>query len=132
MKYIWKLIKNNKNIIAYLFWGVCTTLVNVFAYYIFVIRFSFSNIIGTIYAWLLSVVFAYITNREFVFDKSSKSIIREFVLFFIARLSTGVLDVIMMFVFVDIMEAHNLVCKCVVNIVVIIMNYIASKYIIFE
>ena len=94
-----------------------------------------SNVISTIIAWILAVLFAYFTNKIWVFDSKSfdkNVLIKEIPAFFGCRLATGVLDVVIMFLAVEIAHSYGTVWKIISNILVIIINYIASKLIIFK
>ena len=129
------LIKKYYSIISYLFFGVCTTIVNVAIYNICYDFMGISNVISTIVAWFVAVVFAFITNKWFVFESKtcSLNILRhELVSFFGCRFLTGILDVAIMFVAVDFMGLPALIWKIVSNILVIILNYFASKLLIFK
>ena len=135
MKRIFNLLNRHKSLISYAFFGVCTTAVNVITYDIFYNKLRVPNIISTIVAWVVAVIFAFITNKLFVF--SSKSFVwgklrYELVTFLACRPLTGGLDIGIMFIAVDIMNWNGTVWKIVSNIVVIILNYIASKLVIFK
>lgn len=124
-----------KSIILYLFFGVCTTAINMVCYGILYHSFKIGNVTSTVIAWLAAVVFAFITNKRFVFEskrtKVSEELV-EFASFFGCRLMTGVLDVVIMVVAVDIMQWNALFWKLVSNVVVTIINYVASKFVIFK
>lgn len=129
------LIKNHRDLILYLIFGICTTLVNMFTYWFCAHILNFSVIFSTIIGWILSVLFAYITNRTWVFQSKatgSKQILKEITSFFSCRLLTGILDLIIMFVFVDILGMNDMLIKIISNVVVIVLNYIASKLLIFK
>lgn len=130
-----ELIKKYKSIISYLFFGVCTTVINIATYYLCYNVSGIPNVPSTVIAWVVAVIFAYITNKLFVFDsKSFKAdvLIREVASFFGCRLLTGVLDVMIMYVAVDVMDMDSTLWKLVSNILVIILNYVASKLVIFK
>ena len=82
--------------------------------------------------WFLSVLFAYVTNKLYVFESSSKEFIKEIVAFFSSRLATGILDMFLMWLFVTVASLNDVVVKIFVNILVIIMNYIFSKLFVFR
>lgn len=129
------LYEKYKDVIYYLFFGVCTTLVNVMAYWILAYFIDLPVIASTIIAWFLAVLFAYITNRKWVFHsevKGSEKLIREILSFFICRLTTGVADWMCMFLFVDILGLNDIIIKFIDNVVVIVLNYVASKLVIFK
>ena len=130
-----ELFNKYKNIIMYLFFGVCTTLVNIVSYYIFSHILNFSVMSSTIIAWILAVLFAYVTNRKWVFEskaKTKKEIINEIVSFFSCRLATGIVDWLGMYILVEKIGLNDVVIKIIINIVVIILNYVASKLIVFN
>ena len=129
------LLKKYKSLISYAFFGVCTTAVNVVTYYVSFNIMGLSNVVSTIIAWILAVLFAYITNKLWVFDSKSfdkNVLLKEIPAFFGCRLATGVLDVVIMFLAVDVAHSNGTVWKIISNILVIVINYIASKLIIFK
>ncbi|MBQ0065558.1 MAG: GtrA family protein [Firmicutes bacterium] len=127
-----KLYQQYKEIINYLIFGVLTTLVNVVVYFICKDILHIHYLISNFFAWFFSVLFAYITNRKFVFESTSKNIFSEMIKFFSSRIATGVLDMILMWVFVSLLSINGLVSKVVVNVVVIVSNYVLSKLFVFE
>ena len=130
-----KLFNKYKDVIFYLFFGVCTTIVNVVVYWLCAHILHLSTIVSTSIAWALAVAFAYITNRLWVFHSKAsgkKEIFREICSFTACRLLTGFLDVAIMYVFVDRLHCPDVVIKIISNIIVIVANYIASKLIIFN
>lgn len=129
------LIKKNKEIIMYLIFGVLTTIVNILTYTISTRLFHIDVYSSNVIAWLLSVLFAYLTNRKYVFNsnaKTFKEISKEVFSFYICRVATFLIDMLMMYLMVDMMKIDDLISKIVVNVVVIILNYIFSKLIIFK
>ncbi len=134
MDKIIKIYKKYKGIINYLFFGVCTTLVNIVTYYIFSHILKASVIGSTIIAWILAVLFAYVTNRKWVFNSNAKvikEVINELIAFFACRLLTGFLDIILMWIFVEKLLFNDILIKILSNLIVIILNYIFSKVLIF-
>lgn len=130
-----KIYEKYKDVLPYLFFGVCTTLVNVIVYWIFAYPFRQSVMVSTIVAWVFAVLFAYITNRKWVFYSEAsggREVLIEMAKFFLARLATGGVDWICMFVFVNLLGLNDLIIKFLANVLVIILNYIASKLIIFK
>lgn len=124
-----------KEIIPYAVFGVLTTLVNVVVYWICAYVFELSVMTSTIVAWVIAVMFAYITNRKWVFHSeadTTENIIKELFIFIACRLSTGVVDWLCMFIFVDKMCLNDVLIKNLANIFVIVLNYVASKFVIFK
>lgn len=135
MTKIKKLVNKYRSIIMYLFFGVCTTLVNIISYYIFAHVIKCSVMFSTIVAWILAVLFAYITNRKWVFEskaKNKKEIFNEMLSFFSCRLATGIVDWLGMYILVEKIGFNDVVIKVIINIIVIILNYVFSKLIVFN
>ena len=119
----------------YLFFGICTTAINTICYWLLYDVLTLSNIVSTILAWLAAVVFAFVTNKRFVFESKRTNTterINEVVSFFGCRLLTGILDVAIMAITVDMLQWNGLLWKLFSNIIVTIINYVASKYLIFK
>ena len=134
MELIKKLLIKYQDVIAYLVFGVLTTLVNIVAYWLCAHPLGLGTLPSSVLAWLAAVLFAYITNRKWVFHSQAvtrQEITREMLSFFGCRLATGVVDWVMMFVCVDLLHFNDMVMKILANVVVVILNYVASKLIIF-
>ena len=97
--------------------------------------FAINNVPSTIIAWVIAVAFAFITNKLWVFDSkkfNARTLMYEVPAFFVCRLATGVLDVAIMYLAVDLLAWHSLTWKLISNVLVIVMNYLASKFVIFN
>ena len=121
-----------KELIAYIIFGVLTTAVNIITYFLFVDVFAVNYIISNIIAWFVSVLFAYITNRIWVFESKDDNIIKEIVLFYGGRVFSGAVDTGLMYLFIDILSTGNAFAKIVVQVIVIVLNYVFSKFIVFK
>lgn len=125
----------NKQLILYLFFGVCTTAINTICYGILYELLLVNNVLSTILAWLAAVIFAFVTNKVFVFESKRNNAtekLSEITSFFGCRILTGILDVVIMAVAVDYLKWNSLLWKLISNIIVTIINYIASKFFIFK
>lgn len=134
MKKVFELIKKYQDIILYLFFGGLTTVINVVSYAFFAKILGFGTFFSTIIAWFLSVLVAYLTNRKWVFHSEAKGVVeisREVISFFSCRIATGVVDWVIMLAFVDGLHFNDIVIKILANVIVIILNYVASKLVIF-
>lgn len=123
-----------KEPILYVIFGGLTTLINIAVFWA-CDKIGLSTAVSTVLAWLLSVVFAFVTNKIYVFEsKIAKSgvVIKEAVQFFNCRLATGLLDLGIMLLLVDVLHFNGLLIKILSNILVIILNYIFSKLFIFK
>ena len=135
MKTMQELLRRYRGLILYGVFGVLTTTVNMVAYYLCFDVLSIPNLISTAIAWLFSVLFAFITNKLWVFESKSfaKAVFfRELLSFFSCRIATGVLDMGIMFVTVDRLAQNEILWKLLSNIIVIVLNYVASKALIFK
>ena len=126
-----------KEIIKYTIFGILTTIVNLLTYYLLVLTILNPNIpiqlqIANIIAWIISVTFAYITNKIYVFNNKNKNIIKEIIKFYSSRLITLFLDMFLMFILVTKLSFNDKIMKIIIAILIIILNYILSKIIVFK
>lgn len=149
MKIMKKLITEYKQQIIYIFFGVLTTAVNISVFHLFKMilgenHYLFSNII----AWFCSVAFAYFTNKIWVFDSKSwekKVLISEVSSFVSARVLSFIIEEVGLYLLVDIMSMKtitlnvfgldiygSLIAKILLAVIVVILNYIFSKFIVFR
>ena len=146
--------KKYKEIIAYLFWGVMTTIVSWGTYSIFVILFKDLQyeielfiincpvvvFLSNILSWVFAVMFAFVTNKLWVFDSKSwerKVVSKELCKFIAARLITGVLEIVGVPLLVSvginqkIFGIEGIVAKIIVSVAVVVLNYVYSKLFVF-
>ena len=123
-----------KSVFSYLFFGALTTVVNILTYCLFYQVIAIGNIMSTIIAWLVAVAFAFVTNKLFVFERKTwdKGALKEAWQFLVCRVGTGVIEVGIMYIFVDLLAFNGMIMKLITNIIVVIVNYIASKLVIFK
>ena len=128
-----ELLIRYREIISYLIFGVLTTLVNYCSYLLLAPLFELTTL-PTVIAWILSVIFAYLTNRRFVFQSRQKgtAAVKEAASFFAARITSGVLDVLIMWVFADLLLFNDKLVKLASNVFVVLFNYVASKLVVFR
>ena len=124
-----------KEVIAYLFFGGLTTVVNIVAYFVCTSIFALNYLVANAIAWVASVAFAYVTNRTWVFESKVKgfsAILREVTAFVGGVLLYGVMDMPIMFVSVDLIGIPDGIAKFITQVVVVVLNYLFSKLIIFR
>lgn len=124
-----------KSIILYIVFGIGTSIVNFASYWLFADYLFLGTIVSTVLAWLFSVLFAFVTNKLFVFESKSfelKALVKEVFSFFSCRFLTGMLDVVIMVIGVDILGIYDMFVKIVSSILVTILNYVASKLVVFR
>ena len=129
--------KKYEEIINYLIIGVLTTVISLISYYLCVFTFldpknGIELQIANIISWIISVTFAYFTNKTFVFKSKSNNKIKECMSFYASRVATLLLDMLMMFILVTSLNFNDKISKVVVQIVVIVLNYIFSKLFVFK
>lgn len=132
--YVKKIISKYKEVISYGIFGVLTTAVNYVTYFIFTREVKADYLLSNIVAWLFSVIFAYITNRIWVFHSNTKNIIeliKEVSLFIGARIFSGILDTALLFLLYDYLGINDFVVKVFNGILVVVLNYFFSKLVIF-
>ena len=132
IKLLWK---KYREIITYLFFGFVTTTVNYGVYALLVRGFHMDVVPANIIAWIAGVVVAYVTNKLWVFEskaRDAKTVVREFLEFVVARLITLGVETLLLWIFVDKLGANDLIMKIITNVIVVILNYIFSKFIIFR
>lgn len=118
-------------IISYLFFGGLTTLVNIITFFIFNSLLGTDYKLATSIAWILSVVFAFITNKRFVFQSKNSSS-KEILPFLTFRIMSYLMDIGLMIILIEAIHLHPLLSKVLVNVLVVLFNYIASKYFVFN
>lgn len=137
--FIKKIIKKlfTKEVILYLVFGVLSTLINL-GVKIGLLKTvldennPFQLQVAVFAAWLVAVIFAYITNRIFVFESKNQNRLNEFLKFFLGRVATWLFDAGFMFVTVTLIHWPSVVMAIISNVFVVIFNYILSKLFVFK
>lgn len=135
MRKLINLYKKYEEIVNYLIMGGLTTLVSIIVYAMFTKLFHVNYMISNIISWIASVLFAYVTNKMFVFKtkcENKKKVLIEIYQFFKYRIFSFIIDILLMYVFVEIITFDDMVAKVIVQVVVIILNYIFSKLFVFK
>ena len=135
MNKIKELITKYSELISYGIFGVLTTIINYLSYVIFTRVFNLDIVVSNLIAWIVSVIFAFVTNKLIVFKSKKmelKVILKEAGAFLAARIFSLILDMLILYVMSEIMGINDLIVKIISNIIVIIVNYIISKFFIFK
>lgn len=122
----------HKEALLYLFFGGLSFLLNTILYYITTDILSIDIIIANIVTWIIVVSFCFFTNRTFVFNDRSKPILKQITYFYAARIITLLIENAILFIFIKKLELNNMIVKITAQIIIIIINYIFSKLIIFN
>ena len=126
-----------KETLLYIISGVASVVITLIIYYFCVFIFldandAFELQVANVLSWFVAVVFVYFTNRKYVFCSSNPKIIREMFGFLLSRLFTLLVDMAIMFVFVSLAHFDDKIFKIISQIIVIVLNYIISKFLIFN
>lgn len=127
------LVAKHWDILIYLLFGVLTTVVNYIVYLPF-LGLGFSATVSNVIAWVAAVAFAYVTNKPFVFrsyDWSAKTVIPELTKFVGCRVGSGVVETLIILVTVDLLGWNGVIWKLITSVLVVILNYIGSKLLVF-
>ena len=133
--FAWDMYRKYEEGISYLFWGGVAFVLSMVLFYIFANIMVLDEQIANIITWVICVIFAYLTNRTFVFKSKTtgaKAVTKEFVDFTAARLATLVLENAVLFVCIDLFLWHNMLAKLLGQFLVIVSNYVLSKLWIFK
>lgn len=124
-----------KQTILYLIFGVLSTIVNILTYVFCTRNLNIEFLISNWIAWIVAVLFAYTTNKFFVFESKEiniKFLIKELSSFVSCRLLSGIIEMILMYTMISLMSLNDFIVKIITNVVVVILNFIFSKLIIFK
>ena len=133
---IQKFIKKHREVVMYLIFGVLTTVVSLLTYFLCTtlvldadnaLQLQAANVIS----WIVSVTFAYVTNKIFVFH-SQNAVAREIRKFYLSRFGTLLIDMALMYILVTAAEINDMTSKIVVQVIVIVSNYILGKFLVFR
>lgn len=119
----------------YLIFGALSTVINFFIFEICIKGLNFSATLSNIIAWIITVIFAYLTNKLYVFNSKTsglKELGKEIISFFNARIATLILETLFIWIVIDKLGFNDILMKIVSNIIVIILNYVFSKIFIFK
>lgn len=125
-----------KEIFDYLFFGGLVTIINFISYYIPANIIGVDKIVSNLIAFIISVIFAYVVNKEYVFEtkwEGIQNVFKEFSSFVISRIGTGLLCDILIFAFmINILNINDVISKIFTQILVVILNYIVGKWFVFK
>ncbi len=139
MNKIFDLYKKYQEIINYLIVGVLTTVVSIVTYFIFSLILDIENnilfILANVLSWICAVVFAYITNKKFVFNtitSNKKEELKVFSMFVSSRITTLLIELAFMFITVKVILINDKIAKVIAQFIVIVLNYVLSKLFVFK
>lgn len=127
--------KKNKEVLLYLFFGVLAFLVSILTYALFNVLLGMNELLANLLSWIITVFFAFITNSIWVFQadiSGVKKFIDQMGAFYGGRIITLVIEEVILFVFISMMNFPSMLIKVVAQIIVILLNYIISKLLVFK
>ena len=127
--------KKYREVIDYIIFGGLTTLVNLIAFYIFDTLIGWPYLVANAIAIILSILFAYVTNKIFVFrtkELGAKENVLEFIKFIGFRGVSGLADMMTMWILVDLITVDTNIAKLLTQFIVVVLNYVFSKFFIFK
>ena len=133
-----RLYKEYEEVILYLVFGVLTTVLSLGVYYALTFTIlnannAFQLQVANIISWIVGVLFAFFTNRKYVFKAHKKeSQFKQFFNFCVSRISTLIVDMTIMLIAVTIFGLNDKIFKIIAQIVVIVLNYLLSKFFVFK
>lgn len=124
--------KARKEVLLYLFFGVLTTLVSILSFALFHRAAGITETIANVPSWILAVLFAYVTNRTWVFASRSSDILPEMAAFFGGRLGSLAVEELILWLFASLLNLNAMAVKITAQIVVVVLNYFISKLLVFR
>ena len=131
---ILSLVKKYKEVILYLIFGVLTTVVSFVSYYL-LLYCGLHYIVAQIVSWALAVAFAFVVNKLFVFEDRASTpalLFRQIWQFVSVRIASGVLETLLLWLLVDVLYVGEGIAKIPVTVLTVVINYVASKLLIFR
>lgn len=125
----------NREVISYIICGALTTFVNLIIYRLCYDTLSLNLMLANIIAWAGAVLFAYIVNKIFVFQSKTKEhseIIKELIGFFGGRIGTLVVESVILYTFVTMLNFDEMIIKLIAQFIVLVLNFIISKLFVFK
>ena len=139
MNNVINLYKKYQEIINYLIVGVLTTVVSIVTYFLFSLILDIENnilfILANVLSWICAVIFAYITNKKFVFNTTTsnkKEELKVFSMFVSSRITTLLIELAFMFITVKVILINDKIAKVIAQFIVIVLNYVLSKLFVFK
>ncbi len=135
MKKLFVFLNKHRDILLYLIFGALTTLVNFLVYTPLYSWLHLSAALSNVVAWAAAVIFAFLTNKPFVFrstDWSAETVLPELGKFIACRLGSGLLETLFLALTVDVLHLNGLVMKIIASIFVVVANYVGSKLLVFS
>ena len=120
------------HILKYLIFGVLTTIISIGSFWILINFTTVEENICNVLSIIIGILAAYVLNREYVFESKETNILKEFSKFVMSRIASSLFDIAMFFIFATCLSLNEMAVKIVISIVVVILNYVLSKLLVFN
>lgn len=130
-KLVEKFYKKYEEVLRYLIVGVIGMIISIFTFWL-CRNFELHYVVANVISWIITVIVVYFLNRKYVFKSKSEKVLQEFVSFVVVRIFTLFLETAMIWLIVDVIHGNDIVGKFVGQFVVIVSNYLFSKFFIFK
>lgn len=127
-----ELINKYLEVILYLFFGGLSFVLNIFIYVCLTKIYHLNELFANAVSWIIVILFVFITNRKWVFDSGKERGIKQFINFVYTRVATLIMEEVVLYIGITVLSIKDLYVKVLGQIVVIIVNYIFSKCIVFK
>ncbi len=135
IKYFKPFYQKRNDIVLYIFFGGLTTIVSFVTFWLFEYIFNLHELIANSISWVAAVAFAFFTNRIWVFNSptySTVKFLKQLILFYVGRVFSFLVEMLIIWVFITKLGNNALIIKLIATIIVLVLNYIISKLIVFK
>ena len=127
--------KKYKEMLLYLFFGGLSFIVSIAAYALFNVGMNINELIANVLSWIITVMFAFLTNRVWVFQSPTNGVaefVKQMFVFYSGRVITLVVEEVILLVFITWLGFNSMLVKVVAQVIVILLNYVISKLVVFR
>lgn len=127
--------KKYKEMLLYLFFGGLSFIVSIATYALFNVGMNINELIANVLSWIITVMFAFLTNRVWVFQSPTNGVaefVKQMFVFYSGRVITLVVEEVILLVFITWLGCNSMLVKVVAQVIVILLNYVISKLVVFR
>ena len=127
--------KKYKEMLLYLFFGGLSFIVSIATYALFNVGMNINELIANVLSWIITVMFAFLTNRVWVFQSPTNGVaefVKQMFVFYSGRVITLVVEEVILLVFITWLGFNSMLVKVVAQVIVILLNYVISKLVVFR
>ena len=127
--------KKYKELLLYLFFGGLSFIVSIATYALFNVGMNINELIANVLSWIITVMFAFLTNRVWVFQSTTNGVaefVKQMLVFYSGRVITLVVEEVILLVFITWLGFNSMLIKVIAQVIVILLNYVISKLVVFR